>query len=136
MSWVVDTCVLLDIFEADPDFAVSSADAMDRLGKDGLAIAPVSYIELAPAFHGDHSAQDEFLSELGIELDFGSTRDAVLAAHKAWNEHIARKRTGNVPRRPIADAMIGAYALQKGGLLTRNPSDFRSLFPRLRIETP
>ena len=39
-------------------------------------------------------------------------------------------------KRPIADVMIGAYALQKGGLITRNEDDFRSLYPTLNIYNP
>ena len=41
-----------------------------------------------------------------------------------------------VKKRPIADVMIGAYALEKGGLITRNEEDFRSLYPTLRIFNP
>ena len=41
-----------------------------------------------------------------------------------------------VTKRPIADVMIGAYALQKGGLITRNEDDFRSLYPALHIYNP
>ena len=47
-----------------------------------------------------------------------------------------RKRAGEVKKRPIADVMIGAYALEKGGLITRNEEDFRSLYPTLRILNP
>ena len=38
--------------------------------------------------------------------------------------------------RAVADVMIGAYALEKGGLITRNEEDFRSLYPMLRIFNP
>lgn len=136
MSWVVDTCVLLDIFEGDPEFAESSADALDAHASEGLAIAPVSYVELAPAFHGNRAAQDEFLAALGVATDFDGGRESVLAAYKAWNDHVAQKRAGIVRRRPIADVLIGAFALTKGGLITRNAPDFRPLFPSLRIVDP
>ena len=43
---------------------------------------------------------------------------------------------GEASKRPIADVMIGAYALQKGGLITRNEDDFRSLYPELPIYNP
>ena len=36
----------------------------------------------------------------------------------------------------FADIMIGAYALRKGGLITRNESDFRALYPNLPIFNP
>ena len=32
--------------------------------------------------------------------------------------------------------MIGAYAMQKGGLITRNEDDFHALFPNLTIFNP
>ena len=41
-----------------------------------------------------------------------------------------------VTKRPIADVMIGEYALQKGGLITRNEDDFRSLYLDLTIYNP
>ena len=49
---------------------------------------------------------------------------------------MVRKRNGEATKRPIADVMIGAYALQKGGLITRNEDDFRSLYPELTIYNP
>ena len=61
---------------------------------------------------------------------------AVLAAHKVWHEHVMHKRAGTAKKCPIADIMIGAYAMQKGGLITRNESDFRSLYPNLTIFNP
>ena len=71
-----------------------------------------------------------------IQRDFNGSKDAVLLAHKAWHEHILRKRTGVVRKRPIADVLIGAYAMQRGGLITRNEDDFRALYPNLTIFSP
>ena len=47
-----------------------------------------------------------------------------------------RKRSGSVRKRPIADVLIGAYAMQKGGLITRNEADFKTLYPNLTIFNP
>ncbi len=47
-----------------------------------------------------------------------------------------RKRVGEASKRPVADVLIGAYALSKGGLITRNEDDFRALFPNLLIYNP
>ena len=133
---VVDTCVILDILDQHPVFGEKSALALNSILDDSLTIAPITYVELAPAFNGDVYAQNEFLDELWISYDFGGNKEAVLAAHKAWYEHVLRKRAGDVKKRPIADVMIGAYALEKGGLITRNEEDFRSLYPSLRIFNP
>ena len=76
------------------------------------------------------------LDGLWIQRDFGGDKNVILAAHNAWNEHIKRKRAGAMKKRPIADIMIGAYAIQKGGLITRNEADFRTLYPTLPIFNP
>lgn len=136
MSWVVDTCVLLDIFENDPEFAIASADALDAHAADGLCVAPETFVELAPAFHGNIAEEESFLAGLGVDMDFGDAGSATMAAAKAWASHIERKRAGRAPRRPVADAMIGAFASVRQGLITRNASDFKILFPSLHIAEP
>ena len=136
MSWVIDTCVLFDIFEADKDFALASADALDAHAADGLCIAPVTFVELAPAFHGNLDEEKAFLAGLGVEYDCEKIHEASEAAAKAWAAHVARKRAGHVTRRPVADALIGAFASVRQGLITRNASDFRALYPSLPIAEP
>lgn len=136
MTWVIDTCVLIDILKADPVFSKLSSMALQSKMDDALIIAPITYVELAPAFRGDVEAQNAFLDALWIRYDFAGDRDAVLAAHKSWYEHVRRKRSGIAEKRPIADVMIGAYALSRGGLITRNETDFKSLYPNLTIFNP
>ena len=136
MIWVVDTCVILDVLDNHPDFARVSSQALQEKLDDVLVVAPITYVELAPAFNGDAMAQDVFLDGLWIQRDFGGDKNVILAAHNAWNEHIKRKRAGAMKKRPIADIMIGAYAIQKGGLITRNEADFRTLYPTLPIFNP
>jgi predicted nucleic acid-binding protein len=59
-----------------------------------------------------------------------------LRAHDGWNGFIQRKRTGKLPKRPLADILIGAFAIRFQGLLTRNPADFAPLFPDLNLRLP
>ena len=136
MTWVVDTCVVIDLVERDGEFGEVSAAALASKIDDSFVIAPITYVELGPVFDGDRERQDAFLKESWIDFDFAGNKEAVVAGHKAWYEHVLRKRKGEVTKRPIADVMIGAYALQKGGLITRNEDDFRSLYPELTIYNP
>ena len=136
MTWVVDTCIMLDILDSHAEFAEMSSRALESKLDDVLTIAPISYVELAPAFNGDTAAQNAFLDGMWIQRDFNGSKDAVILAHRAWHEHIMRKRAGVVRKRPIADVLIGAYAMQKGGLITRNEDDFRALYPNLTIFNP
>jgi hypothetical protein len=38
MAWVVDTCLLIDVVEADPTFGTRSAKLLDSKRPDGLRI--------------------------------------------------------------------------------------------------
>ena len=136
MIWVVDTCVLIDVFRGDKTFSEVSSMALQSKLDDVLTVAPITYVELSPEFNGDVAAQDAFLDAMWIQRDFRGSKEAVLLAHKAWHEHIMRKRAGSAPKRPIADVLIGAYAMQKGGLITRNEAEFRTLYPTLTIFNP
>ena len=136
MAWVVDTCLVIDVLDDDPEFGESSAALLDRIGAEGLVLCPVTYVELAPAFLGDGTRQREFLDAVGIdysaEWNWGDTQ----AAHKAWALHVRHRRAGQAPRRPVADILIGAFASRRRGLLTRNPGDFTPVFPALKILLP
>ena len=134
--WVVDTCIIIDITSGDGEFSTKSADAIDAKRAEGLVVAPITYVELAPSFRGDIAKQDSVLSGMGIEFDFAGNRQAVLAAHKAWYEHALHKLLVEALKRPIADVLIGAYAAEKGRLITRNEADFKTLYPNLTIFNP
>jgi predicted nucleic acid-binding protein len=136
MAWVVDTCVLLDVLEEHPKFGEISALTLDGLVEDGLTICPVTYAELAPAFDGNSSLQDEFLGGVGVDFRQDWIWDDTLRAHEAWSVFIRRKRAGLVPKKPIADVLIGAFASRYQGLITRNPTDFVSIFPVLPLQVP
>jgi predicted nucleic acid-binding protein len=62
--------------------------------------------------------------------------EEVRAAHRAWNAYVHARRSARVPRRPVADLLIGGFALNRDGLVTRNAADFQSLFPKLVIREP
>ena len=87
-KWVVDTCVIIDVLSGDSDFSEKSADAIDAKRDDGLVIAPITYVELAPSFCGDSTSQDAVLSDLGIDVEFGKDKDIVMSAYRAWHEHV------------------------------------------------
>jgi len=136
MAWVVDTCLVLDVLDDDPEFGESSARCMDAHHPDGVTICPVTLVELASAFLGDWRRAGEFLAQLGIEHQPDWVSADTHAAFIAWHRHIERKRTGHGQRRPVADIQIGAFSLRHQGLLTRNGADFRRLFPSLKVVCP
>jgi predicted nucleic acid-binding protein len=136
MAWVVDTCLLLDVAVDDPKFFPASARLLDAKQSDGLMVCPVSVVEISPVFAGQMAAVTEFLDRLNIPPAELWTHADTQAAFTAWNSYVAAKRQGQIAKRPIADVLIGAFAMRFQGLLTRNPSDFRQLFPGLQIIEP
>jgi predicted nucleic acid-binding protein len=136
MAWVVDTCLLLDVALDDPKFFPASARLLDAKQADGLLVCPVSVVEISPVFAGQMAAVTEFLERLNIPSAEPWTHADTQTAFTAWHNYVAAKRQGQIAKRPIADVLIGAFALRFQGLLTRNPSDFRQLFPSLPIFEP
>lgn len=136
MTWIVDTCVVLDVFENDPQFGQASAKLLQRLLPDGLAVSAVTMVELAAAFDGDLLGQKRFLEQSGIAHSEAWTVADTEAAHRAWNAYVKARRTDKFPKRPVADILIGGFALNRKGLVTRNAADFRRWFPKLVIREP
>ena len=136
MSWVVDTCVVIDVLENDPAFGLRSATLLEQKLGEGLSICPVTFVELAPAFDGILEEQELFLEQAGIDSRSAWTVADTRTAHQAWHFHIAARRSGILPKRPIADLLIGAFASNRRGLITRNSGDFRRNFPDLPILEP
>jgi predicted nucleic acid-binding protein len=127
MAWVVDSCVLLDIRMRDADFGLASAHCLAAHLSDGLVIAPITYVELAPAFKGDALMQNAFLEQAGIEWSNSWTRSDTEAAYQLWAVHVQKKRAGQGNKRPVADVFIEAFAKRFQGLITRNPKHFTTI---------
>lgn len=136
MTYVVDSCILIDILENDPDFGRMSALCLRDYVSEGLVISPVSMIELSPTFSGNLLRQKEFLRLCGVTYDTGFDASDVVCAHSVWNRYIRKKRLQKIPKRPIADLMIGAFASRFDGLITRNQKDFKPWFPDLKLIEP
>jgi len=136
MAWVVDTCLLLDIGLDDPEFAEGSENLVLQMSSAGVVISPVTFVELAPAFGGNMEALKNFLIGLGIDFeeiwDVSDTENAAAA----WADHILKRRSGGRLKRPVADFLIGSFALRFEGRLTRNAKDFQKLFPTLSLVEP
>lgn len=136
MTWAVDTSVLIDVLDDDPELGEASARTLDGSVDEGHTICPVTYAELAPAFEGSRSLQEEFPTGVGVSFSEGWTRQDTLAAFEAWHAHTQRRRRGEGPGRPIADTLVGAFAQRFQGLVTRNEDHVRPAFPELEIRKP
>jgi predicted nucleic acid-binding protein len=130
---LVDTIVILDVVEDDPDWAAWSQTQLDAAVMEyTLLINSVIYAELSIAYLR--------IEELEAMLSAGEfrmepiPREALFLAGKVFRQYRNRggTKTGVLP-----DFFIGAHAAVAGiPLLTRDPPRYRSYFPTLEIIHP
>ena len=130
---LVDTNVLLDVLQDDPqwaDWSITQLRAQAKIYE--LAINPVVYAEVSLSFTSIE-ALDAVVDRM--ELTFSEIpRPALFLAGKAFAQY--RKRGGNKTQ-VLPDFFIGAHAAVRGWpLLTRDASRFRIHFPGLEVLAP
>jgi predicted nucleic acid-binding protein len=130
---LVDTNVLLDVVENDPEWADWSQDQLDALSlQDRLCINPVIYAELSIAFARIEEL-DHVLEEGALEL-LEIPREALFLAAKAFVRY--RRRRGS-KRNVLPDFLVGAHAAVAGmPILTRDVRRYRFYFPRVEVIHP
>jgi predicted nucleic acid-binding protein len=129
----VDTSVLLDFLNHDPEFGTASRDALLSCTAEGPLLAcDVVWAEIAGCFPSVSACRNT-LREL--EIDFSPLKpETAFEAGVAWK---AYRQRGGAKTRVAADFLIGAHALyQADRLLTRDRGFYKSYFRRLSIIDP
>jgi len=130
---VVDTNVLVDVFENDPDWAdwsVAQLRAQAQIYR--LVINPVIYAELSLAF-STVEALDEALAALQIPV-IEIPKPALFLAGKAFMQY---RRQGGTKSNVLADFFIGAHAAVAGlPVLTREVRRYAGYFPTVPLISP
>lgn len=129
----VDTCVVVDVIDADPTWADWSRKQLDLWASRGpLVINAIVYAELSIGFD-TIEAVDDIVERAGLEFR-EMPRDAAFLAAKAWQLY---KKRGGVRTGVLSDFFIGAHAAVLGApVLTRDVGRYRSTFRDLRLVTP
>ena len=130
---LVDTNVLVDVLQDDPQWANGSIGQMRAQASiHQLAINPVIYAEMSFSF-STLKALDSVVATLALELR-EIPRPALFLAAMAYAQY--RKR-GGTRLQVLPDFFIGAHAaVERWPLLTRNASRFRTYFPTLEVLAP
>ncbi len=130
---MVDSCILIDVIDEDPDWCEWSLAALDEWGRRGpVLINPIIYAEISPDFD-DPITLDAVLEKVGVEYR-DLPREALFLAGKA---HQAYRRRGGIRTGVLPDFFIGAHAAVLGApLLTRDDQRFRRYFPSVRLVMP
>ncbi|MEI8304680.1 MAG: type II toxin-antitoxin system VapC family toxin [Burkholderiales bacterium] len=130
---LVDTNVLVDVLQDDPDWADWSIGQLRAQAvMHQLTINPIIYAEISLSF-STLEILDSAVSTLGLELR-EIPRPALFLAAKAFVQY---RRRGGSKRQVLPDFFIGAHAAVEGWpLLTRDASRFRTYFPTLEVIAP
>lgn len=130
---LVDSNVLLDVLTEDERWFGWSSDSLASCADVSLlAINPVIYAEVSIRF-----ARIEDLEAALPPHDFQRLPLPFEAAFLAGKAFLRYRRRGGARRAPLPDFFIGAHAAVSGlRLLTRDPSRYRSYFPRLSLIAP
>jgi len=130
---LVDTNVLVDVLENDPDWAdwsVAQLQAQSRVHR--LVINPIIYAELSLTF-SSVEALDRVLEEMELRM-LELPKPALFLAGKAFVQY---RRKGGVRSNVLGDFFIGAHAAVSGmPVLTRDDRRYRNYFPSVRLVTP
>jgi hypothetical protein len=130
---LVDTSVLLDVLQDDPEWAEWSQTALeDAAARDRLAINDIVYAELSTRY-ARFEALDAALAAMALSHP-AIPRPALFLAGKAFLRYRARggTRTG-----VLADFFVGAHAAVEGAaLVTRDTARIRTYFPSVHLIAP
>lgn len=130
---LVDTNILVDVFENDPDWAdwsIGQLRAQSQVHE--LAINGIVHAELAAAFDRVEEL-DDAVDALGLNV-LELPGPALFLAGKAF---VNDRRAGGSRVRVLADFLIGAHAAVAGmPLLTRDARRYRRYFPTMTLLTP
>jgi predicted nucleic acid-binding protein len=130
---LVDTNVLLDVFENDPDWAAWSQNKLEAASTtDTLAINPIIYSELSIAF-----ARIEELEAVIAEASLTIEPIPHEALFLAGNAFAKYRRARGIKRSVLPDFYIGAHAaVMQWPILTRDVSRYQSYYPSVALITP
>lgn len=127
---LVDTNVLVDVVEDDPnwaDWSISQLRAQSKVHR--LAINPIIYSELSVTF-STLEALEETIDELGLKV-IEIPRPALFLAGKAF---VSYRRQGGAKNNVLADFFIGAHAaVSKYPVLTRDTRRYAYYFPSVLL---
>jgi predicted nucleic acid-binding protein len=130
---LVDTNILVDVLENDPDWAdwsVAQLQAQSKVHR--LVINPIIYSELSLTFSSAEEL-DEVLDGMKLPV-LEMPKPALFLAGKAFVQY---RRSGGAKNNVLGDFFIGAHAAVSDlPLLTRDTRRYKNYFPSVKLVTP
>ena len=129
----VDSCVLLDLFTDDPNWADWSENILEKYSKTNtLYINSIVYTEVSIGFDKIEEVE-EAISELGIKV-LEIPREALFLTGKVFLQY---RRNKGTKKSPLPDFFIGAHAtVSQFNLITRDSAKYNTYYPQLKLIDP
>ena len=129
----VDSCVLLDVFNDDPDWCDWSSSVLFKMSKDyDLIINIIVFTEIALNFSSSKELENQLkllsikIIEIPTEVAFNVSR-----TFKQYRNNKGDKKS------PMPDFYIGEHARYVGApLITRDSARYKTYQPRLKLISP
>lgn len=130
---LVDSCVFLDLFTNDPQWAEWSESILEQYSHTNtLYIDSMVYTEISMGFEKIEEVETA-LDVLGINV-LEIPREALFLAGKIYLQYRKNKGTKTSP---LPDFFIGAHAVvSKFHLITRDISRYQTYFPQVKLIHP
>lgn len=130
---LVDSCVLLDLFTDDPNWAEWSESTLESYSlTNTLYINSIVYTEISMGFEKIEELENaiEVLNLKVLEMP----REALFLTGKVFLQYRKNKGTKTSP---LPDFFIGAHAsVSQFDLITRDVSKYKTYFPQVTLIHP
>ena len=129
----VDSCVLLDLFTNDANWADWSEKTLEKYSQtNSLYINSIVYTEVSIGFNKVEEVE-KAIDGLGIKV-LEMPREALFLTGKVFLKY--RKNKGTKVS-PLPDFFIGAHAsVSKFELITRDSDKYKTYFPQVKLIHP
>ncbi|MES1943265.1 PilT protein domain-containing protein [Salinisphaera sp. PC39] len=133
MTYLIDSDILLDVVQEDPEWFAWSADTLAEISEHGtMAINPIIYAEVSMGFE-----RIEDMERVLPASDFRRLSLPPEAARMAGERFMRYRRDGGKRRSPMPNFLVGAHAAVAGlTLVTRDAGRFRTYFPSVTLVAP
>ncbi len=137
MTTAIDTNALVALWDTGPELNAAAQKALDAAQARGaLVICGAVYTELLALPGRTENMLDGFFAATAIRIDWNSTEQIWRVAGRAFQNYAARRSQKILPRRILADFLIGAHAaVNRYRLMTLDQRLYRTAFPKLEIVT-
>ena len=130
---LIDSCVLLDLFTNDVNWADWSETTLEKYSQTNtLYINSIVYTEVSIGFERIEDVENA-LDAMGVRV-LELPREALFLTGKVYLKY--RKNKG-IKASPLPDFFIGAHAsVSRLGLVTRDVARYKTYFPRVNLIHP